>query len=207
MPPRCRRRRPTSARPAAVQVLAEDSATNVRWLRLDLSTLKHQLVTLCDTWVANFSGLLATLASRDLASLHAELCRHVVELTGREVEQECSAERTEPLLAPPVQSLVAAVGALAGETRRQACERLEALHAQLEGAREELQGRVAACQQKYEALVGLQARAGAAGRRAAQPSADTGRMLPCLAARRGCQTRSWSALTGCRRCGWSLRRP
>jgi hypothetical protein len=47
-----------------VQVLSEDSASTLRWLRLDCSTLKQQLVTLCDGWVAAFVALLSNLASR-----------------------------------------------------------------------------------------------------------------------------------------------
>ena len=63
-------------------MLGEDSASNVRWLRLDASTLKQQLVALCDNWVNAFTGLLASLATRQLSSVTTELQEATAALTG-----------------------------------------------------------------------------------------------------------------------------
>lgn len=67
-------------------------------------------------------------------------------------------ESGEPASARKVLPEAAAVpdAATAGQTRQRAFEKLEALHGRLEGEREEMQQRIAACQEKYEALVNLQ---------------------------------------------------
>ena len=64
------------------QVLAEDGASNVRWLRLDASTLKQQLVEACDGWLAAFQGLLATTVMHQLGGLEQELGRLTAALAG-----------------------------------------------------------------------------------------------------------------------------
>ncbi|KAL4458111.1 hypothetical protein ABPG75_012976 [Micractinium tetrahymenae] len=168
------------------EVLSEDSASNVRWLRLDASLLKQQLVTLCDGWVDAFQGLLTNLASRQLAGLTAELAGHIAELTGKPPPQPGQAAAgeagvgqqdggeasgsgqgagsgTEPGDAGEGEAAAEAQGtdpsapAQPQRTRRQAFDELEALHGRLQAQREELQERIGACQEKYEALVQLQA--------------------------------------------------
>ena len=171
-------------------MLSEDGASNVRWLRLDASTLKQQLVTLCDNWVSAFSGLLASLASRQLGGLHGELQAHVAALTGRpapkaaaEGEDEADAEAAEgeQLQSPEgakqaqeaeqaeavtecapaeVAEVAEAAAQVAEVDKQQAADELEALHGRLEGDREELAQRLAGCQEQYDALVSLQVRGG-----------------------------------------------
>lgn len=165
-------------------MLTEDGASNVRWLRLDASTLKQQLVTLCDNWVSAFSGLLASLASRQLSGLHDELQAHVAALTGKpapkpaavagegedgalegaQAAEGAEAEQVQQQQQPPEgaeQAEAVAESALpevAELHKQQAVEALEALHGRLEGEREELAQRLAACQEQYDALVSLQVR-------------------------------------------------
>lgn len=172
-PPCAHSRRP----PPPLQVLSEDGASNVRWLRLDASLLKQQLVTLCDNWVSAFQGLLASQASRHLAGLTEELTTHVAQLTGRTPhrqldqaapgeagqEQQHGAEAAgssggggaEPESAGEGEAQ-APVPAQPLRTPRQAVAELEALHGRLQAQREELEERIAACRDKYEALVQLQ---------------------------------------------------
>jgi dynein heavy chain len=126
------------------QVLSEDWATNVRWLRLDSSTLKQQLVILCETWVSAFVELLCSSATVQLDSLVHELERGIGELRGVGMAQ-------------PRQPQDAAKAATSAADERQlAVEKLEIVHRRLVGNLDELQQRAAACQDKYEALLGLQ---------------------------------------------------
>lgn len=142
----------------------------MHWLRLDASALKQQLTGTCDAWVAAFSGLLATLASRQLGSLESELRSHCAALEGE--GQQGRGEAAGPAGAPeqPGEGQAPAAGegaectaGPAGEaspgaalSREQQIEALEALHGRLKGEREGLQERLALCQERYEALVGLQ---------------------------------------------------
>lgn len=157
------------------EVLCEDSASSVRWLRLDASMLKQQLVTLCDNWVAAFQGLLASLASRQLSGLTDELTNYIGQLKGRAPQpppcQAAAGEGEEGLQDRGKASdtdgsdeaaqgaagkLNALAPAQAQRTQQQTVEELEALHGRLQAHREELEERVVECQQKYEALVQLQ---------------------------------------------------
>lgn len=137
-----RRPCPAPLPPPPPQVLSEDSSSTVRWLRLDCSPLKEQLVGLCDTWVAALSGLLASMAAKGLGELEQELRQAVAQLgAGAEGEDEAG-ESGE---------------AGAGGGQPATAEELEALHGRLEGEREEWRQRVDACLERYEALAGLQA--------------------------------------------------
>lgn len=185
------------------QVLSEDSASNVRWLRLDASTLKQQLTSSCDTWVAAFSGLLASLASRQLAGLEEELSAHCAALEGEGrpqqggeaapspgpaveagVEQAAAGEEAGAESAVPEGAVAAADASPATAlTREQQFEALEALHGRLLGEREGLQERLALCQERYEALVGLQVGAAALVRESmgcGLVKVSTARWLPLL---------------------------
>jgi len=157
--------------PPAPQVLSEDSASNVRWLRLDISTLKQQLTSSCDAWVAAFSGLLASLASRQLAALEQELTEHCAALEGQGMQLGGGSQADEPAEKQTIAAEVAGAqgvvpedGAAAAEescpaaalTRAQRFEALEALHGRVLGQREALQEQLAVCQERYQALVGLQ---------------------------------------------------
>lgn len=155
-------------------MLSEDSASNVRWLRLDTSTLKQQLTSSCDNWVAAFSGLLASLASRQLVGLEEELHAHCAALEGgggsgaagaagaAEVgEGPAAAEAEAGAQGAAAESAASTAGELeasppAAPTREQQFEALEALQGRLLGEREALQEGLAVCQERYEALVGLQ---------------------------------------------------
>ena len=146
----------------------------MRWLRLDASALKQQLTGACDAWVAAFSGLLATLASRQLGSLEDELRSHCAALEGGGQQRAGQPAGTAGAPAQPGEGQApAAAGAAecaagpgeeppaAALTREQQIEALEALHGRLEGEREGLQERLALCQERYDALVGLQVGAAA----------------------------------------------
>ena len=241
----------------------------MRWLRLDASTLKQQLVTLCNNWMSAFSGLLASLASRQLSGLHDELQAHVTgrhaampevaALTGEgkalegaqaaagaeaesaagagaaegeraaegaEAEMDHHQQQQQPEQADAVAAPVLAE--VAEVDTQQAVEELEALHGRLEGEREELAQRVAACQEQYDALVSLQVKGEVRDRACYLPA--TGRLqqhslaqlrslysrckpkadghcwvhLCCSHCRRGCRRMSWSGWMHCPRCGPSL---
>lgn len=143
-------------------MLSEDSASNVRWLRLDASTLKQQLTSSCDNWVAAFSGLLASLASRQLAGLEEELHAHCAALEGGEGSGTAGAAGAagevgeERAAAESAASTAGEASPPAAPTREQQFDALEALQGRLLGEREALQERLAVCQERYEALVGLQ---------------------------------------------------
>ncbi len=162
-------------------MLSEDSASNVRWLRLDASLLKQQLVSLCDNWVNAFQALLTSQASRQLAGLTEELTGHIAQLTGRaplpkpgqaipggpgdDLQDGAEAAAGSGSSEAEPDSVVedeagAPVLAVKPGTRQQAqAEELEALHGQLQAQAEELEERIGACRDKYEALVQLQVRA------------------------------------------------
>ncbi|GIM07381.1 hypothetical protein Vretimale_11536 [Volvox reticuliferus] len=53
------------------EIRGEDSATNMRFLRIDCGPLKQTLVGHCEAWVAKFTGLLGQLALAELKALHA----------------------------------------------------------------------------------------------------------------------------------------
>lgn len=147
-------------------MLSEDSASTVRWLRLDCSPLKQQLVGLCDGWVAAFQGLLACLAARQLAALEQELGAHVAALQGRPAPAATPQEGQQQEDAGEAGEAAAEAGGAqqqdgegdAGSDAggQDAAAALEALHARLEGERGELAARLEACREKYEALAGLQ---------------------------------------------------
>lgn len=137
-------------------MLSEDGASNVRWLRLDCSTLKKQLVALCDNWVGAFSGLLAALAARQLAGLEEELQSHVAQLSGNApVGQPSGGDAAEAEQGKQTVGMEEE-GQAEGQAESDPVAVLEALYGRLEGEREELAQRLAACQEKYEALVSLQ---------------------------------------------------
>ena len=140
---------------------------NVRWLRLDCSTLKQQLVTLCDSWASAFSTLLSTLAARQLSEIRQELDLATASLTGQQQAQLPTSEDAEEMGGGGDEPEAARQKKLEGsrtelrmtaEQRQAAVEELEALHGRLEGEREEVQQRIEACREKYDALVSLQAR-------------------------------------------------
>ena len=54
----------------AEDVVAEDSSTNMRFLRIDVSPLKQSLVAHCEGWVTRFTGLLNSMAKTELMELH-----------------------------------------------------------------------------------------------------------------------------------------
>lgn len=260
-----------------MKVLSEDSASTLRWLRLDCSTLKQQLVTLCDGWVAAFVALLSNLASRQLSTLSEELPRHIAELLGRSgqctappkmgaalqdsasarqdeelpgqlelqqsdlnaegveagleggTEAEAEAEvEVAPMLAQAegTTQLGSAPEQLGGqvpmtaEERQAAAERLEALHGRLEGEREELEQRIADCQEKYGALVNLQVggsmhqacwfcKRGVQGRASWQVGVRLLQDLTSMSVlwcRPRCLMQTWSESTTCPCCGTSLLR-
>lgn len=124
-------------------MLSEDSATNVRWLRLDSSSLKQQLVILCDTWVSAFIELLCSLAVVQLDSLTQELELGIAELTGVGMAWQAQNQ-------PQDESRTSV------DERQLAVEKLEGIHRRLVGKVDELQQNAAACQDRYEAILGLQ---------------------------------------------------
>ncbi|GAB4820450.1 hypothetical protein N2152v2_007496 [Parachlorella kessleri] len=52
------------------EVLAEEAAASMRFLRLDCGPLKQVLAAHCEAWISKFQGLLHTLAQRQLTNLH-----------------------------------------------------------------------------------------------------------------------------------------
>lgn len=205
--------------PPHPQVLSEDASSSVRWLRLDASTLKQQLVGLADNWAGAFTGLLASTAARQLTGLEAELQAHVEALAGKEEGQGAAAAQ-EGEVGPAAE--LGAGGHGEEEGRQAALEALEALHGRLEGEREDLAQRVAACQDRYGALVSLQVRPGfgwgvlalcklcahsctcspfasgaAPALQVSPPTLHPNALLP--GCRRACLRRSWCAWMPCRR--------
>eukprot|EP00898_Chlorokybus_atmophyticus_P005400 jgi/Chlat1/5861/Chrsp4S06373 len=57
-------------RELAEEVLAEDTATAMRFLRIDCGPLKQTLVSHCHAWLAKFTKLLNNLAASELRAIH-----------------------------------------------------------------------------------------------------------------------------------------
>lgn len=141
------------------QVLAEDGASNVRWLRLDASTLKQQLVEACDGWLAAFQGLLATTVMRQLGGLEQELGRLTAALagTGGRDDTVLGDEGAEG----PKGEASGGDGGEAAPAPMMGEQQAQALQVQVEGEHPGVHQRLVACRDMCEVLAGVQASRGA----------------------------------------------
>lgn len=64
---------PLHAPPLQDQVAHEESSTNARYLLIDCGPLKQTLTALCEAWRAKLTGLLNSIAARELAALHSHI--------------------------------------------------------------------------------------------------------------------------------------
>eukprot|EP00232_Nephroselmis_pyriformis_P029065 CAMPEP_0182867354 /NCGR_PEP_ID=MMETSP0034_2-20130328/8675_1 /TAXON_ID=156128 /ORGANISM="Nephroselmis pyriformis, Strain CCMP717" /LENGTH=4528 /DNA_ID=CAMNT_0024999703 /DNA_START=83 /DNA_END=13669 /DNA_ORIENTATION=- len=62
------------------EVMMEDTATNMRFLRIDCGPLKQSLVSHCEAWVNKFTGLLNRLARQELEELQEYFSKNSTEL-------------------------------------------------------------------------------------------------------------------------------
>eukprot|EP00899_Mesostigma_viride_P014884 jgi/Mesvir1/23397/Mv21091-RA.2 len=74
------------------EIQAEDTITNMRFLRIDCGPLKQSLVGHCDTWVNKFTGLLNTLAANELSAIHSYFATNLVLLKKQPVNLDMLAD-------------------------------------------------------------------------------------------------------------------